>query len=192
MSVKIRKALPSDAAELVEIYAYYILNTAVTFEYEVPSAEEFAERIRHTLERYPYLVAEEEGKILGYAYIGAFVGRKACERSAETSIYLREGCTGKGIGKRLYRAIEEVSKKQNIINLNACIAVTDDKNDPYLSPNSPKFHEHLGYQFVGRFHKCGYKFGRWYDLIWMEKMLSQHAEKPEELILFPEIGWKPS
>lgn len=184
--VLIRRASEEDAQAILDVYAPYIKNTAITFEYEVPSLEEFRERIRSTLKKYPYLVAEKEGEILGYAYTGAFVGRAACDWSVETSIYLKETGTKMGVGKMLYNAIEKISKAQNIVNLNACIAVPDTE-DEHLNFNSAQFHEHLGYQFVGKFHKCGYKFENWYNLIWMEKAIGEHKKNPEPFIPFSEL-----
>ena len=78
--------------------------------------------------------------------------------------------------------------EQNILNLNACIAYVDD-DDPYLTKNSVEFHNHMGYRFVGRFRRCGYKFGRWYDLVWMEKYIGEHVEKPEKVIWFDEMKY---
>ncbi|MDO5362216.1 MAG: GNAT family N-acetyltransferase [Eubacteriales bacterium] len=184
--VLIRRASEEDAQAILDVYAPYIKNTAITFEYEVPSLEEFRERIRSTLKKYPYLVAEKEGEILGYAYTGAFVGRAACDWSVETSIYLKETGTKMGVGKMLYNAIEKISKAQNIVNLNACIAVPDTE-DEHLNFNSAQFHAHLGYQFVGKFHKCGYKFENWYNLIWMEKTIGEHKKNPEPFIPFSEL-----
>lgn len=184
--VLIRRASEEDAQAILDVYAPYIKNTAITFEYEVPSLEEFRERIRSTLKKYPYLVAEKDGEILGYAYTGAFVGRAACDWSVETSIYLKETGTKMGVGKMLYNAIEKISKAQNIVNLNACIAVPDTE-DEHLNFNSAQFHAHLGYQFVGKFHKCGYKFGNWYNLIWMEKTIGEHKKNPEPFIPFSEL-----
>ena len=184
--VLIRRASEEDAQAILDVYAPYIKNTAITFEYEVPSLEEFRERIRSTLKKYPYLVAEKEGEILGYAYTGAFVGRAACDWSVETSIYLKETGTKMGVGKMLYNAIEKISKAQNIVNLNACIAVPDTE-DEHLNLNSAQFHAHLGYQFVGKFHKCGYKFENWYNLIWMEKAIGEHKKNPEPFIPFSEL-----
>ena len=184
--VLIRRASEEDAQAILDVYAPYIKNTAITFEYEVPSLEEFRERIRSTLKKYPYLVAEKEGEILGYAYTGAFVGRAACDWSVETSIYLKETGTKMGVGKMLYNAIEKISKAQNIVNLNACIAVPDTE-DEHLNFNSAQFHAHLGYQFVGKFHKCGYKFENWYNLIWMEKTIGEQKKNPEPFIPFSEL-----
>ena len=86
--IEIRAATPDDAEKLLEIYRYYVLNTAISFEYNAPDLEEFRARIVKTLQKYPYLVAEQEGVILGYAYAGPFVGRKAYDWSAETTVYV--------------------------------------------------------------------------------------------------------
>lgn len=187
--VIILAASPGDAEKLLEIYRPYVEKTAITFEYEVPSVEEFQGRIDRTLRRYPYLVAEAGGQILGYAYTGPFVGRAAYDWAAEVSIYLREDCRGMGLGKRLYAAIEEISRAQHITNLNACIG-TVEAEDQYLTNNSAQFHGHMGYRMVGEFQKCGYKFGRWYNMVWMEKIIGEHLPRPEAVVPFPEIEIK--
>lgn len=184
--IKIRIASPDDAEKLLEIYAPYVLKTAITFEYDVPTVAEFKRRMEHTLERYPYLVAECGGEIVGYAYTGSFVGRAAYDHSAETSIYVAEGCRRGGFGKRLYEAIEEISAAQNIINLYACIGYPE-VEDEHLTMNSVNFHEHLGYKLVGRFTRCGRKFDTWYDMVWMEKMIGEHGEDVEDFIPFTEL-----
>ena len=185
--IKIRTAVPEDAVALLEIYALYVEHTAISFEYDVPSVEEFRERIVNRLEKYPYLVAEVDGKMLGYAYTSPFVGRAAYGWSAETTIYLREDCRKMGVGRALYGALEEVSKAQNILNLNACIGYPQEE-DEYLTMNSVKFHEHMGYQMVGMFHNSGYKFGRWYHMVWMEKLIGEHKDKPKRVIPFRELS----
>lgn len=183
----IRAATPDDAEEILKIYAPYVLNTAITFEYEVPSLGEFRGRMEKTLQRYPYLAAVSGGEIAGYAYTGAFVGRTAYDWAAETTIYLAGDKKKMGLGRRLYQALEDVSRAQNIINLNACIGCPE-ADDEYLTMNSAQFHAHMGYALIGRFHKCGYKFGRWYDMIWMEKLLGGHPDKPPAVIPFPELS----
>ncbi len=187
--ISIRKADPAeDAAVLVGIYRPYVEKTAITFEYEVPSVEEFRGRMEHTLENYPYLVAELDGKPVGYAYASPFVGRKAYEHSAEISIYLSPECRRKGIGKRLYAALEDVLLRMNVFNLYACIGVPEEGQElDFLDNNSMQFHGHMGYALIGRFHKCGYKFGRWLDMVWMEKMLCGHPEAPEGFHPFHEV-----
>ena len=110
--ILLRTARPSDAARLVEIYAPYVTDTAITFEYEVPSVEEFRGRIEKTLEKYPYIVAEQNGRILGYAYASAFARRAAYNWSVELSIYLDMEIRRQGIGGRLYKALEEILKEK--------------------------------------------------------------------------------
>ena len=182
----IRMAKEEDARELLDIYAPYVTDTAITFEYEVPSAEEFADRIRTTQQKYPYLLAVSEDTILGYAYASPFKARSAYDWAAETTIYLKQECQGNGIGKQLYFALENMLKQQNILNLNACIAYTATP-DAFLTNASALFHEHLGYRKVGHFTQCGYKFGTWYDMIWMEKLLGEHPNEPLPVIPITEL-----
>ena len=173
----LRVATPRDAAALLAIYAPYVRETAVTFEREVPSLEEFERRIATTLEKYPYIVAEQAGKICAYAYAGPFKTRAAYEHSIETSIYVNRSVRQIGIGSLLYMALENVLFVQNITNLNACIAVPICENDPYLTNGSKVFHEKQGYKPVARFHGCAYKCNRWYDIVWMEKLQGNHADR---------------
>ena len=177
----------SDTEELLEIYAPYVEHTAISFEYDVPSVEEFAERIKTRRDTYPYLVARDSERLLGYAYTSPFVGRAAYAWSAQTTIYLREECRNRGIGRALYEALEKVCAAQNILNLNACIGFPE-KEDEYLTKNSVEFHSHMGYQTVGLFHNSGYKFGRWYHMVWMEKMIGEHSEKPKRVMPFRELN----
>ena len=119
--IKIRTATPEDAEALAAIYAPYVENTSITFEYTVPSVKEFAERIRHTLARYPYLVAEKSGIPIGYAYASAFKGRAAYNWSVETSIYISQDVRSSGVGSLLYQKLEEYLTAQHICNVCACI-----------------------------------------------------------------------
>lgn len=170
----IRAATIQYAEAILSIYTPYILDTAITFEYTVPPIEEFRERIIETLKKYPYLVAEEDGEIIGYAYAGTFKARAAYSRCVETSIYIKQGQQGKGVGSVLYEKLEDRLRKQGILNVNACITWIDTPNQ-YLTHQSPKFHTRKSYEKCAHFHKCGYKFGMWYDVIWMEKMLGEHV-----------------
>ena len=260
--LKFRVARPEDAEALRTIYAPYVEETAITFEYEVPGVEEFRARIAHTLATYPYIVAVEEQPanadtahvdgvpasstpaagaagetcrtsehIIGYAYVGRLHARAAYDWSVETSIYVDRSARKHGLGRQLYERLEAILRAMNIISVNACIAypgtmnATDQKRtdlqdrctesgemtatmpdrmhaeyregsadrgasigeDPYLNTNSPDFHAHLGYQLVGHFHACAYKFDRWYDMIWMEKWIAPHPAKPKAMIPFPEL-----
>ncbi len=171
----IRSAVPEDAERLLEIYSYYVANTAISLEYDVPTQSEFKGRIENTLKKYPYIVLENDGIIQGYAYAGPFKGRAAYHLSCEVSIYVDRGAKGCGFGRKLYEALEEKLKDQGILNLYACIA-DPIVEDEYLTKNSEQFHRHLGYVKVGEFHKCAYKFGRWYNMIWMEKMIGEHPK----------------
>ena len=170
----IRTATIQDAEAILSIYTPYILDTAITFEYTVPPIEEFRERIIETLKKYPYLVAEENGEIIGYAYAGTFKARAAYSRCVETSIYIKQGQQVKGVGSVLYEKLEDRLRKQGILNVNACITWINTPNQ-YLTHQSPEFHTRKGYEKCAHFHKCGYKFGMWFDMIWMEKILGEHV-----------------
>lgn len=187
--IRIRTATPDDAARLVEIYAPYVTDTAISFEYDVPTAEAFRGRIAHTLERYPYIVAIANDEIVGYAYVSPFVGRAAYDWSVETSIYVDQRCRRMGVGGRLYAALEEILVRMGVLNLNACIGAPkeDVGPDEHLNNNSIEFHEHLGYRMVGRFHDSGYKFGRWYDMVWMEKMIGEHPDDVQPIRRFCDL-----
>ncbi|ETO98823.1 acetyltransferase (GNAT) domain protein [Lachnoanaerobaculum sp. MSX33] len=185
--MSIRLARPEDAKNLLEIYAYYVKETAISFETEVPSVEEFKFRIEEILKKYPYIVACYDDEILGYAYLHPFVGRKAYELSAETTIYLNPDKKKMGIGKKLYSVLEDIAKAQNITNLYSCIGYVD-KEDEYLNNNSAEFHEHMGYRMVGKFENCGHKFDRWYHMIWMEKIIGEHGEI-KEFLRFEETNY---
>lgn len=182
----IRKAEITDAEQLLAIYSYYVENTAITFEYDVPGSEVFQGRIEHTLEKYPYIVAEKQGRVVGYAYAGAFKGRAAYDWSAEVSVYVDKDLHRCGIGKRLYSRLEEILKKMGVTNLYACISVPASE-DEFLTRNSIDFHKHLGFTPVGEFHKCGYKFGHWYNMVWAEKMIGEHHSEQESIKSFGEV-----
>ena len=185
---RFRIAVPDDVPALLAIYAPYVEKTAISFEYEVPSVEEFRSRMETISQRYPYLVAEDEaGQILGYAYTHTFIAREAYDRCAETTIYLALDARRHGLGKRLYRAIEDLSRAQGIYNLYACIGEPQGADDEYLTDNSIRFHEHLGFRRIGVFRRCGYKFGRWYDMSWAEKLLGKPPEAPAPFLPFPQL-----
>lgn len=186
-SLTIRMATKEDAKEILEIYEPYIKNTAISFEYNVPSLKEFEERINNILKRYPYIVAiDNSNHIMGYAYASPFKERDAYVWTVETSVYVRQDCKSKGIGKKLYLALEEILKKQNILNITACIAYTPFENE-FLTNDSALFHERLGYVKVAHFTKCGYKFGYWYDIIWMQKIIGEHSSNPKPFIPISEL-----
>lgn len=178
-NIEIRPVTEADAAELLAIYAPYVTDTFITYEYTVPSEEEFRERVRHTLQAYPYFAAVENGRIIGYAYASAFHPRRAYLWSAEATVYLAQRERGRGVGRLLYEALEAALKRQNIQNVNACIA--------YPNPESIAFHEKMGYRQVGKFTDCAYKLGQWLGMVWMEKALGQHENPPQAFIPYPKI-----
>ena len=188
-TITIRTAQLSDAPEILKIYAPYIENTAITFEYEVPSTREFEGRIAGTLKKYPYIVAIMEGKIVGYAYAGAFKSRAAYDWGVEMTVYVDRNLKRMGIGRILYEKIEAILGAQGILNVNACIGYPE-KEDEHLTWDSVKFHDKLGYKKIGHFHECGYKFNRWYDMVWMEKLIGNHETKTKPVIPFCEINSK--
>jgi len=116
-SLIIRKVKPEDAERLVDIYSYYVEKTAVSFEYEVPSVEEFQKRIKHIIEKYPYLVCEKDGEIIGYVYASEYSSREAYSWTVGTSIYIDKECCRQGAGSLLYRELENELRKIGIINL---------------------------------------------------------------------------
>lgn len=177
---QIEKVTTKDAAELLKIYGPYVEKTAISFEYEIPSVEEFANRIDQISNRYPYLKVVSDGEILGYAYANTFKARASYDWAVETTIYVREDCKGSGIGRLLYDALEASLKNMGILSMNACIASTD-KEGVYLTNDSMHFHEKMGFALVGKFHSCGYKFDRWFDMIWMEKMIGEHVAHPTKV-----------
>lgn len=185
-NIKVRIAHPDDAKELLSLYTPYVENTAITFEYNVPSEDEFRQRIINTLKKYPYLVTEKGGEILGYTYAGTFKNRPAYDWSVETTIYLKQDKKRLGIGRLLYEALEKALKVQGILNANACIAVPK-STDSHLTMDSIYFHQHIGYSMVGTFHNSGYKFNTWYDMVWMEKQIGNHTETQPPIKPFNEI-----
>lgn len=184
--LRIRVAKEQDAEALLGIYAYYVENTAITFEYAVPTIQEFEQRMQHILSKYPYIVAERNGEIIGYACAGTFKERAAYDWAVEMTVYVRADRQKTGVGRELYEALEKLLALQNIQNLNACIAYLE-VEDRYLTHNSVQFHEHMGYRLVGEFYQCGYKSGRWYNMVWMEKHIGGHEDVPPAVRTFAEI-----
>ena len=180
-TILVRKASTEDAASIRQIYAPYVRNTAITYETAVPTAREFQERIAQTLCRYPYIVAEIDSQIVGYAYAGPFHARPAYDWSAELSIYIDRSFRRQGIGKILYGKLEKRLGEMGITNLYACIA-SPDAPDEYLDRNSIEFHRHLGFSLAGTFHHCANKFGRWYNMVYIEKFIGEHSTPPKEVI----------
>ena len=154
----IRPATEKDVPEILAIYAPYIENSTATFEYDVPCLSSFTQRFRDITAQFPWLVWEEEGQVLGYAYASAPYSRAAFSWCAEPSIYLRPEARGRDIGRKLYTVLEAILEKQGYQVLYALVTGENTA--------SIRFHEKMGYRQTGIFTKSGYKFGRWYHLLW--------------------------
>ena len=159
----LRIATTGDIPQILSIYAPYILHSTATFEYTVPTQDAFTQRFLDITVQYPWLVWEEEGQILGYAYASAPYERAAFRWCAEPTVYLRPEARGREIAKKLYMVLEEILKRQGYVVLYALITA---ENEP-----SVRFHEKMGYVIKGDFPGCGFKHGRWLGLYWMEKRL---------------------
>ena len=172
----IRIATEADIPAILDIYAPYILNTTATFEYTVPTREEFTARFWGITAQFPWLVWEEHGKVLGYAYGSAPFARSAYRWSGEVSIYISPEAQGRGIGKQLYAAVEAILWRQGY---RVIYAIVTEENKGSLA-----FHEKLGYRVRAVFPGCGLKFGRFLGVVWMEKALDS-VEIPSN----PPVPW---
>lgn len=159
----IRPLEPRDIPACLELYNYYIENTTITFEEEPLDREAFAERARRIQAAYPYLVAEENGVVVGYAYLDAYNERSAYRYTADLSIYLAHDCLSRGVGTRLLAAVEDAGRQ---MGLHSLVAIITEENTRSL-----RFHAKHGYREVGRLYKSGLKLGRWLDVAFCQKML---------------------
>ena len=177
--MSVRHATVQDVPRILEIYAPYVQNTAISFEYAVPTLEEFTQRFLGITAQFPWLVWEENGAILGYAYGSLPFERTAFQWSAEASIYLCPEAQGKGIGRKLYAALEKILKAQGYKKVYAIITTA---NAPSVA-----FHEAVGYRHTATMPNCGYKLGNWHGIVWMEKDLNNWDVPPREPLTVHEI-----
>lgn len=171
--MSIRLAVVQDVPRILEIYAPYIEHTAISFEYTVPSLEAFTQRFLGITAHFPWLVWEENGEILGYAYGSRPFERAAYQWCAEASVYLCPEAKGKGIGKKLYAELEQRLQQQGYKKVYAIITTANS--------DSVAFHRAVGYRHTATFENCGYKFGTWYGTIWMEKELNTWDTPPAHI-----------
>jgi phosphinothricin acetyltransferase len=176
----IRIATPKDAAGILDIYAPYIKKTSFTFETEVPSVEEFAERIRTYLNTWPWLVCEIDGKIAGYSYATKYRDRTAYQWCVESSIYIHDDFHRAGIGKALYTALFEILKRQGFNNVYAVINLPNEK--------SVAFHERCGFEYFATYEKVGYKLGKWKNVGWWKLSVNEYGDEPTTPIKFSELN----
>lgn len=172
----------SDAETVLEIYKPYIEKTNITFEYTVPELCEWKERIKVITQQFPWLVAEFNGQIVGYAYATKHRDRIAYSWCCESSVYISENFQGKGLAKVLYEKLFEILKLQGYINIYAILTSPN--------PKSEKFHEVFGFTDIGRFHKAGFKFNEWHNTRWMQLHLAAHEIPPGEIMPFSELNFK--
>ena len=166
----IRGATGGDAQGILSIYGPIIENSTISFETEIPSPESFSNRIENVVREFPWLIAELDGCIAGYAYAGAYRKREAYQWSVETSVYVNESFRRRGVAKSLYHVLFELLIEMGFVNAYAGIT----------QPNVPsqKTHESFGFAFLGSYDKVGYKFGQWHDVIWLQKALRPHPQNP--------------
>ena len=172
--MQIRFAAPGDAAALLSIYAPYVEETAITFETAAPSEEAFRQRIDKTLQHYPYLVAEERGRVLGYAYAGRLRDRAAYDWDAELSVYLEQNVRGRGVGTALYLCLLDLLALQGVRWAYGVVTMPNEA--------SHRLHMGLGFRLAATFPEMGYKHGRWWDVNWYLKELAPRREHPAPIV----------
>lgn len=178
--VSIRVASPErDTAQMLEIYAHSIATSIATFETGVPTPEDFANRIRTTLKTHPWLVAESDEGIVGYAYGSQHRPRIGYRWTAEVSVYVKESAGGRGIGTVLYQRLIALLRTQGFRNLLAIISIPN--------PASEALHEKMGFSKVGQFDGIGYKFGQWQQTCWWQAQIGNLDESPKVPIPFAEL-----
>ncbi len=178
-SILFRLARPEDAADILAIYAPYVRNTPITFEYEVPTLDVFKQRIRDISNDYPYFVCESEKRIVGYVYAHRHMERAAYQWNAELSIYLQEGYTQKGLGKIMCATLFRLLRLQGIRNVYSCVTIPNMRSEG--------LHRSLGFRLQGIFLHAGYKCGAWHDVAWFEKSIADYPHNPAPLCPFHEI-----
>ena len=166
-----RLAEERDSAHMLDIYSRYVTETAVTFEYDVPTTEEFACRIRKVTSRYPWIVCECGGRVVGYAYASEFRERAAFKWSCELSVYVADDHQGHGIGKALYKALLDLLKRLGYRTAIACVTYPNEVSD--------KFHRSLGFVHTGVFGDVGYKLGEWRGVSWYQLPLAEYSLSPD-------------
>jgi phosphinothricin acetyltransferase len=178
--MRIRIAGKGDCQQIAEIYAPIVEHTHISFETVPPDADEIARRMAGALANHVWLVAEEAGRVDGYAYAGAHRDRAAYRWSADTTIYVRDSAHGKGIGSSLYAMLLRILVAQNYRRAFAGIALPN--------PASIGLHEAVGYRHIGTYPDVGYKFGRWHDVGWWSLPLNDRSGPPAPIVPLKELG----
>lgn len=178
----IRFAKMEDVPRILEIYAPYVKDSVLTFEYEVPSCEDFEKRMQNIQSEYPFLVCEIDGIIVGYAYAHRHMERAAYQWNVELSVYVCEDNKKRSIGKALYTALLDILKLQNVRNAYSCITIPN--------PASIALHTSFGFHEIGIFRKTGYKFHKWQDVIWLGKVIHEDVGEPEPICSIDKVDYK--
>lgn len=179
MNKKIRLATEADSVSILEIYAPFIRDTVITFENEVPTITEFKRRIFDIQKKYPWLVCEINGNIVGYAYASQFNDRAAYDWSSDFSIYINPQYQGKKIGKALYYCLFELSKLQGYCNAYAGVTLPNIKSE--------RLHQSFGFNSIGVYQNAGFKLGNWYDVKWFGIKIKDYPKSPTEPKTIDEI-----
>lgn len=180
--MKLRLIKETDVKDVLGIYKPFIKNTPITFEYTVPSIKKFRKRVEHVTAKHPWIVAEENGRIVGYAYASVFKERMAFSWDVESSIYVVEDAGMQGIGTALYSAMEDILKLQGFYNIYAIITTGVKR--------SLHFHEMMGYRKVYELDHCGWKFDQWYGITCMCKTIGDMDKTPKTIIPVKELDKK--
>ncbi len=177
---QIRLAKLEDAHQILSIYAPYVEQTTISFEWIVPTNEAFCARMRESIEEYPYIVYEEEGVILGYAYAHRAFERYSFRFCAELSVYVRQDARSRGVGTLLYRTLIDLCREMGLKTLYGVVT----------NPNEPSFrlHERLGFVCVGHFPNSGHKFNQWIDVIWYALVIAEYELSPKEITPFSRLS----
>ncbi|MBL7732173.1 MAG: N-acetyltransferase [Chitinophagaceae bacterium] len=180
--ISYRSATPADAAGILDIYAPYIRDTSFTFETEVPSEAAFADRISQYLRFCPWLVAEENGMVIGYAYASRYRERVAYQWSVECSVYIHDDHHRRGIARTLYKALFAILTRQGFRNVYAVINLPN--------PNSVALHEQLGFTYFATYEQVGYKLGQWKNVGWWRLILNEFGNEPAAPVALEDMDKK--
>lgn len=171
--IKLRLATPDDCGAILEIYRPYVEGTSITFELETPTRDAFSVRMSDIMSFFPYLVAERDGEVVGYAYAHFLHERAAYRFNAELSVYIKRGRTGGGVGSKLYSALIELLRTQGFCKLYGIVTMPNAASDA--------LHRRFGFEPLIRFANQGFKLGEWHDVMWYELVLRQANGFPAEL-----------